>query len=120
MKKIKFTIPIYDWDVVFIKYLSDKDSDDYKKELKKVNVNIEDIKSDIEVFGSTKGSGRCYTNKSLRKCIVIVSKCSSEKQYRNTLRHEVRHLEDDILKYCGVDDMEAAAYLSGYIAEKIY
>lgn len=36
------------------------------------------------------------------------------------VNHEKRHIEDRILQHCGIDDIEAAAYLAGYLSKFIY
>jgi hypothetical protein len=33
---------------------------------------------------------------------------------------EKRHIEDRLLDYCGVKDIEASAYLAGYISKFMY
>jgi len=53
--------------------------------------------------------------------IVGISLSTSCEQFMNTTIHELRHVVDDICKYYDVDlDSEDAAYLTGYLIQKMY
>lgn len=54
-----------------------------------------------------------------RQFAIIITRCSSENKRINILLHEKRHIEDYILDMCGVHDIEAAAYLAGYLGGKV-
>jgi hypothetical protein len=56
----------------------------------------------------------------MRKILVAVFPCDDEVKRRNIVAHESRHVVDRILEWINVDDIEAAAYLQGYLAEFIY
>lgn len=59
-------------------------------------------------------TGLTYSNKTLRKSVMVVGLTSSPAQFLNSFEHELRHLVDDI---ADTDDMplagEAVAYLTG-------
>lgn len=49
------------------------------------------------------------------------SQTTSEEQFLNTVVHEIKHLQSHICRYYNVDeDSEEAAYLTGYIAQKMH
>lgn len=66
-------------------------------------------------------SGFTHTNFNDKLSIVGIGKATSKKQFFNTIIHEIKHLQSHICKYYKVpEDGEPAAYLTGYIASKIF
>lgn len=121
MKTIKFKIPLYDWDITFIEKASKKDAKKIKKLYKKVRTSKKDIKEVIHIVskGYTNG-GRFTYNLAYQRAIIIIFKPTSKKERRKVISHECRHCVDRILQHAHVDDIEAAAYLAGFISEYIY
>ena len=91
------------------------------------------IRQDIDINGywtvivvynvwlGKRNTGFTYTNFEKRKSIVGISLASSEEQFFNTLVHEIKHVQSHICKYYHVkEDSEDAAYLVGYIGQKLY
>ena len=64
--------------------------------------------------------GSTYRNMDLAKILVIIYPCKNIEQRREVVNHEKRHIEDRLLKYLGIDDIEASAYLAGYLSRFIY
>ena len=74
-----------------------------------------------DVYLGKKNTGFTYTDFSKRKSIIGISEVTSKEQFFNTLVHEAKHAQSHICKYYNVaEDSEAAAYLSGFIAQKAY
>ena len=66
-------------------------------------------------------TGFTHTDFNKKWSIVAISTSSSKSQFTNTLLHEIKHLQSHICKYYKVaEDTEDAAYLTGYIAQKMY
>ena len=66
-------------------------------------------------------TGFTHTNFNKKRSIVGISLTTSKEQFFNTLSHEIKHVQSHICKYYHVEeDSEAAAYLVGYIAQRIY
>lgn len=62
-----------------------------------------------------------YTKPYDRLSIICFSRNSSDEQLVNTIVHEAKHLQSHICDYYGVrEDGEQAAYLIGYIVQKMY
>lgn len=91
------------------------------------------IRQDIDVEGywkiivvynaylGKKNTGFTYTDFNKRKSIVGISSTSSQEQFLNTLVHEAKHVQSHICKYYNVkEDSEEAAYLIGYIIQKMH
>lgn len=73
------------------------------------------------VYLGKKNTGFTYTDFSKRKSIVGISSISSQEQFLNTLVHEAKHVQSHICKYYNVkEDSEEAAYLIGYIIQKMH
>ena len=78
---------------------------------------IRETGDDIKI-GAKNGGHHSYNVES-RKSVITLYESSSKRNRINIIFHEKRHIEDRICKHCGIDDMEAAAFLAGYIAEKL-
>ncbi len=66
-------------------------------------------------------SGFTHTNFNKKLSIVCIGKATSKRQFFNTVLHEIKHLQSHICKYYKVpEDGEPAAYLTGYIASRIF
>ena len=73
------------------------------------------------VFIGKKNTGFTYTNSNKRKSIVGISKTTSQEQFLNTIVHEAKHVQSHICDYYNVpEDGEDAAYLIGYIVQKMH
>ena len=66
-------------------------------------------------------TGVTYSNHVYRSTVMVIGVSSSDRQFFNSLLHELRHLEDDLGNMNGIGlDGEEIAYLSGYIAERVF
>lgn len=73
------------------------------------------------VWLGKRDTGFTHTDFNKKKSIVGISLSTSEEQFFNTLLHEIKHVQSHICMYYNVkEDSEAAAYLTGYIGQKIY
>lgn len=119
MKIKKFRVDVYDWDVTLLEIESDKDWGALKRELIKFNVVKKDL---VEIKNKVKtmyNGGDHYYKLTKKESILILYEMTSRKERLNCLCHEKRHLEDRILEYSGVNSIEAAGYLAGFLAKKL-
>lgn len=66
-------------------------------------------------------SGFTQTDMYKRYSIIGIGKADSKAQFLNTVVHEAKHLQSNICEYYGVkENGEQAAYLIGYIIQKMY
>lgn len=73
------------------------------------------------VFLGQDNAGFTYTEQSKRISIVGIGKTSSKEQLINTIAHEAKHVQSHICSYYNIkEDGENAAYLLGYIVERMY
>lgn len=73
------------------------------------------------VYLGEKNTGFTHTDFNKHKSIVGISKTTSKEQFFNTLVHEAKHVQSHICKFYDVEeDSEDAAYLIGFIIQKMY
>lgn len=66
-------------------------------------------------------SGFSHTDFDKKRSIIGIGMVSDLSQFINTIVHEAKHVQSHICKYYNVDeDSEQAAYLIGYIVQKMY
>lgn len=66
-------------------------------------------------------TGFTHTDFNKKRSIVGISYTTSKAQFFNTIIHELKHVQSHICKYYKVsEDSENAAYLIGFIAQKIH
>lgn len=74
-----------------------------------------------DVYLGKKDTGFTYTNDKTRTSIVGIAKTSSQEQFLNTIVHEAKHVQSHICRYYKVpEDGEQAAYLIGYIVQRMH
>lgn len=72
-------------------------------------------------LGGTKDTGFTYTDFINKRSIVGIAKTTNQEQFFNTLVHETKHVQSHICHYYDVpEDSEDAAYLIGYIMQKMH
>ena len=118
MRTNKIHVPIYEYDVFMYQIEDVEDADAITRVLKKLDAQeiIEEVTSNItdEVQG---GAITCF-NAGRKIALCVFYPESDATYYEMTLDHEKRHVVDDILEHCNVNDKEAAAYLSGWLTTK--
>lgn len=121
MKTTEFKIPIYGFDVTILEVESKED----KAEVNTILSNlIPDKKTIDEVLcyiedGSMNG-GYTFRNMLYKKFVVVLYPFKDIETRREVINHEKRHIEDRLLEYCDISDIEASAYLAGYISKFMY
>lgn len=73
------------------------------------------------VYLGEPNTGFTQTDFSKRQSIVGISNVTNKSQLINTIVHEAKHVQSHICRYYNVDeDSEQAAYLIGYIVQKMH
>ncbi len=120
MKYLRFNIALYDWDIYYIEAERKKDADAVISKLHKIRTGketIKEIRKNIE--NNDKDGAQHLYNLTSRKSVILLYKSTNKKDRINIIFHEKRHVEDRICKHLGIDDVESAAFIAGYIAEKL-
>lgn len=114
-------IPKYDWLVHIFYHVTCYWTDEIMKSLERINCPAEMLEESYRNLTACKlNTGLTYSNYRLKESVMVISKTSSSREFLDSLKHELRHLEDHI---AAVFDMplggEEIAYLSGYIGKKL-
>lgn len=121
MKRNTFKVPIYNFDITVIQVESSADKEAVSKEFKKMRIPEDAYQDSLEAIekGYMNG-GETFRNMLIKRFLIIIYPCSSETVRREIMGHEKRHIEDRILEHLGIDDIEANAYLAGYLSQYMY
>lgn len=117
-----YFIPIYNVSLTLIQVTSSDDAESIKDimlssgitEQEYIDYTINGIKNNAEDGGET------YRNLSKKEILCIFYKMSDEDTKEEIYAHEKRHVEDRILKFFEIDDLESAALLAGYLGRTFY
>lgn len=119
MKKMKFAVPLYDINVTLVQVESPDDADEVKVCCEEIELLPEDTTATLEFIRQDKcDGGDTWRNFDKGQMFVIFYRMTNGRVKRNRYGHEKRHVEDRILQWCGVNDIEAAAYLAGFLSEQ--
>ena len=119
MVKLDFQIPLYKVDITLLQVESKEDESAVTELLK--SIDAEDIEYTINGIrrGAVNG-GDTYWNLELRRIIVVFYLMEDNMSRAEVYSHEKRHIEDRILKFYSVDDIESAGLLAGFLGERFY
>ena len=121
MKVKKIKVPMYDFNVTYIEIESKEDANTIPKYFKPIKVEEEDACSILETIKEEgKNGGSTFRNFELKEFLIIIYEADNEANLKNVKAHELRHLTDRILEWANIKDNEAAAFLQGYLFEKLY
>lgn len=116
----KINVPLYGFRVDFIECKDEKDSDAIEVFFKKMKL---DDPIAEEIVGALRqgdvDGGWTLACLGIKRIIVVLLPMRSEERRCEVVNHEKRHVEDDILRHCGIEDAEAAAYLAGFLGKHI-
>lgn len=121
MKKMDFRIPLYGIDVRLVQFDKSDEAKEIKKTLSYAKIaakEVDDIIDEVKL-GCT-GGGYTYRNFEIRKMLLCFYPFISERERVEVYSHEKRHLEDRIMEYHNVNDIESAGLLAGFLAVKFY
>ena len=80
-----------------------------------------DILKSTRILSTGLNTGMTYSNTNMKISLVCIGRYNSKEQLLNTVVHEAKHVQSHICSYYNIDeDSEQAAYLIGYIAQKMY
>ena len=121
MKTTEFKIPIYGFDVIILEVQSKEDKAEVNTILSNLIPNKESIDGVLDyIENGYMDGGETFRNMLCKKFVVVLYPFTDIETRREIVNHEKRHIEDRILEYCGISDIEASAYLAGYISKFMY
>jgi len=119
MKKMEFQLPLYKVDITLLQIESEKDADEVSTLLK--SIDAEDLEYTLDGIrrGAVNG-GDTYRDLNNRRMVVLFYLMEDNTQRAEIYSHEKRHIEDRVLKFFDVDDIESAGLLAGFLGGKFY
>lgn len=121
MKKLKFQVPLYQVDVTLVQIEGKEDADAILPILKEHKITQEYVDDVVGAISKdATAGGDTFRNLDMHKILVIFYCFKSERMRENVWSHEKRHIEDRIMEFCGVNDIESAGLLAGFLGEKFY
>lgn len=116
-----FEIPLYKIRVTLLQVESREDADGMKSYLRNIGAESDDFDDVIHAI-----ENRCVnggdTFRALRKkkILVIFYPFTDTRHQKEIFSHEKRHIEDRVLQFCSVNDIESAGLLAGFLGEKFW
>ena len=79
------------------------------------------IRSSVKVMSTGMNTGMTFSNSDYKISFVCIGETTSTEQFVNTIIHEAKHVQSHICQFYNIEeDSEKAAYLIGYIAQRMY
>ena len=119
MEKLDFQIPLYKVDITLVQIESKEDESAVAELLE--SINAEDLEYTIDcIRRDVVNGGDTYRDLEHRRIVVVFYLMEDNMSRAEVYSHEKRHIEDRILKFYSVDDIESAGLLAGFLGERFY
>lgn len=121
MKRLRFVIPLYKVSVTLVQADDKTEADEVRKILKRNYItkdSIEDIVDGVR-RGACNG-GATFRDFRYKRMFVFFYPFDNDITRAEIYSHEKRHIEDRVLEFFGVNDIESAGLLAGYLGEQFY
>jgi len=119
MERLEFQLPYYKVDITLLQVEGEKDIDDVAALLKSVDANDPEYTLDGIRRGAVNG-GDTYRDLNNKRMVVLFYPMEDNTHRAEIYSHEKRHIEDRVLEFYGVNDIESAGLLAGFLGEKFY
>ena len=114
-----FVVPFYEVKVMLYQVEGKEDAPKIGRVLKRIKCD-KDVYDDI-VSGVERGAvngGETFRDLRQKLMVIIFYEWGSEDKKTEIFAHEKRHVEDRILQFFGVNDIESAGMLAGFLGVK--
>ena len=121
MKKMVFKLPYYNVTVTLLQVESAEDADKVMPYLRSVKAESDDIQYTVDGIrrGAVNG-GDTYRDLCNKRMLVLFYPMENAERKAEIYFHEKRHVEDRVLQFHGVNDIESAGLLAGFLGVKFY
>lgn len=107
------------WGIIVIFDFNEDDNNDMAAIMRSFGMREKNVKRALRIL-SCYDTGMTVSQDDLRMSALFIGKASSRSQWWNTLNHELLHVGTAIIDYYGEEyDGEPAAYLQGYLMQKV-
>lgn len=109
-----------DWNVLVYYNVDEYDFVEIEDSLRQLDCPTQDIDRAFEVL-TKRNTGFTFSNTDYQMSVVCISKSTNVEQFVNTAIHEAKHVQSHVCSYYEIDeDSETAAYLIGYLVQRMY
>lgn len=109
-----------DWNMLIYYGVEAEDFIEIEDSLLQVDCPEKDIKKAFKVL-SRKNTGFTFSNTEYKMSVICIGKSTNVSQMVNTAIHEAKHVQSHICSYYRIpEDSETAAYLIGYLVQRMY
>lgn len=108
------------WNVLVYYNVDSNDFVEIEDSLIQIDCPKKSIKKAFNVL-TRKNTGFTFSNTDYQMSIVCIGKATSAEEFVSTAIHEAKHVQSHICSYYQIDeDGEKAAYLIGYLVQRMY
>lgn len=108
------------WNVLVYYNVDPDDFVEIEDSLIQLDCPTKDIDKAFKVL-TKKNTGFTYSNTDYEMSVICISKSTNVEQFVNTAIHEAKHVQSHICSYYKIaEDSETAAYLMGYLVQRMY
>lgn len=108
------------WNVLVYYVVTKDDFTEVADSLSQLGCSKKNIKKSLNVLRK-ENTGLTFTNPDYKMSIVCIGVSSDSSQFVNTAIHEAKHVQSHVCSYYDIDeDSETAAYLIGYLVQRMY
>ena len=109
------------WKILFYYLTTINDAGDVMDKLLSMGCPLSPAKKATQIVCSRKNTGLTFSDMNKQLIFVCISDSTDKSQFVNTVMHEIHHINTALCVYYGIKETdEQAAYLTGYIAQKVY
>lgn len=120
MTKIQFKIPFYNVTCLLVQVEGKEDADSAIALMKRWKIEDENNYDYNGIINGAMNGGTTYRQMDSKRIFVLFYAFENDRVKDEVYSHEKRHIEDRILEFFGVNDVEASALLAGYLGAKFY
>lgn len=108
------------WNVLVYYGVYQEDFLEVEDALKQLGCSNRDVRQSLKVL-TKQNTGFTFSNSEYKMSIVCIGPSSDVSQFVNTAIHEAKHVQSHVCSYYDIpEDSEDAAYLIGYLVQRMY
>ena len=108
------------WNVLVYYGVTEDDFVEVADSLRQLGCTKQCVRKSLNVL-KKENTGLTFSNPDYKMSIMCIGYASDISQFVNTAIHEAKHVQSHVCSYYQIDeDSETAAYLIGYLVQKMY
>ena len=109
-----------EWNVLIYYNVGKYDFVEIEDSLRQLDCPTQDIIEAFKVL-TKRNTGFTFSNTEYKMSIICIGKTTNVEQFVNTAIHEAKHVQSHICSFYNIaEDSETAAYLIGYLVQRMY